>query len=321
MRAKLGGVLMAGASLLMPFLPTQVAGGATFPGGNGKIVFLGYPFSDAGQHSQIYSVSKTGGARTKLTNTPKAKNEQPEWSPNGKKIVFARRPDGRTQDWDLMIMNADGSGVKGLTNTGAKQEKNPTYSPDGKKIAFEMTYQGTQDIYILTIATGDIVRFTDNGDDNTDASWSPDGTMIAYSRDVDDIGLGTIEVDALDHSAQYTIPKGESSGSKSDAWPNWSPDGTKIVFTRYQTFQDSEIFVAHVGSSKISVEQLTDNGTDTYDRAAAFSPNGAKIVFSRADGEGDGDLYLMNAEGGGESRLTTASVTEFDPNWQATPIP
>ena len=57
---------------------------------------------------------------------------QPTWSPDGKKIAFARLVGTHLQ---LYVMNADGSGQKALTH-GVPDHLDPAWSPDGKTIAF-----------------------------------------------------------------------------------------------------------------------------------------------------------------------------------------
>jgi TolB protein len=57
---------------------------------------------------------------------------EPAWSPDGKKIAFARLVGGHPQ---IFVMNANGGGVRALTH-GAPDHLDPTWSPDGKTIAY-----------------------------------------------------------------------------------------------------------------------------------------------------------------------------------------
>src|SRR5580658_11153691 len=67
-------------------------------------------------------------------------------------------------------------------------ESRPVYSPDGTKLAFVSTRTGNGDIYILTLATGDVKRLTfDDRLDQLDA-WSRDGRWIYFSNGSNDVG-------------------------------------------------------------------------------------------------------------------------------------
>ena len=61
-------------------------------------------------------------------------------------------------------------------------DSRPLYSPDGAKLAFVSTRTGGGDIYILTLASGDLKRLTfDDRLDQLD-SWSRDGKWIYFSN-------------------------------------------------------------------------------------------------------------------------------------------
>ena len=77
--------------------------------------------------TQIYLIPIEGGEPRALTSGDKS-STSPRWSPDGKRIAFAR-------DGQIWVMNADGSGPKQVTNisTGADA---PLWSPDGRMIAF-----------------------------------------------------------------------------------------------------------------------------------------------------------------------------------------
>jgi hypothetical protein len=77
----------------------------------------------------ICTFAKDGSGLIQLTTDPYA-DVEPKWSPDNLKIIFSRSivVGGSS---DLMVMNADGSGVTKLT-----EGSTPTWSPDGTKIIF-----------------------------------------------------------------------------------------------------------------------------------------------------------------------------------------
>jgi len=94
--------------------------------------------SDRDGNWEIYVMNADGTGQTRLTNNP-LPDLEPAWSPDGTKIAFVRGnpeswPSG-FEDWDIWVMNADGTGQTQLTSS-IRHESGPTWSPDGTKIAF-----------------------------------------------------------------------------------------------------------------------------------------------------------------------------------------
>ena len=74
-------------------------------------------------------------------------DSHPEWSPDGKKIVFETWRDGNSE---IYVMNADGSNQTNITNHNA-DDRYPAWSPDGKKIAFVSNRSGNNQIYVMEV--------------------------------------------------------------------------------------------------------------------------------------------------------------------------
>src|SRR5205823_1905542 len=82
---------------------------------------------------------------------------------------------------DLVVVNADGSGLTRLTSG-----RSPVWSPDGSKIAFldevgEFPY-GYTELFVINADGSNRLRLTRNGSSYEGVpSWSPDGTKLVYS--------------------------------------------------------------------------------------------------------------------------------------------
>src|SRR3984893_16616738 len=103
---------------------------------------------------------------------------QPEWSPDGSKIVFTSNRDGLFNT-EIYVMNANGSGVTRLTFNPAIDDS-PDWSPDGMKIVFASNRTGLLDfeIWVENANGANPVRLTNGPRASVRPSWSPDGAQI-----------------------------------------------------------------------------------------------------------------------------------------------
>lgn len=147
------------------------------PSERASIAFTRY--NNATWEERIYTVKNDGTDLKKLTAEDNVQEHFPDFSPDGKKIVFAKMVKGG--QFDVYVMNSDGSGRVNLTNTPDIREDMPAWSPDGQQIAFSLS----NDIYVMAADGTKLVQLTtDKGFDWVPA-WSPDGKEIAFLSDRD----------------------------------------------------------------------------------------------------------------------------------------
>ncbi len=84
------------------------------------------------------------------------------------RIAFSSDRDG---NYEIYVMNADGSGQTRLTDNEAL-EWFPTWSPDGRRIAFSSDRDGNWDIYVMNADGSGQTRLTDNEGWDLLPSWS-----------------------------------------------------------------------------------------------------------------------------------------------------
>ena len=94
----------------------------------------------------IVLVRPDGSDRVRLTDDP-AQDEEPQWSPDGRRIAFRSDREG---DYDLFVVNSDGSGLRRLTENSAR-ETVPSWSPDGRSIVFASDRDGNLELYTLLL--------------------------------------------------------------------------------------------------------------------------------------------------------------------------
>ncbi len=88
---------------------------------------------------------------------------------------------------------AAAGGEAHLLVTHPATESRPLYSPDGTKLAFVSTRTGAGNIYVLTLATGELMRLTYSDRPDSLDGWSHDGKWIYFTSAVNDVaGQGDI---------------------------------------------------------------------------------------------------------------------------------
>jgi Tol biopolymer transport system component len=160
-------------------------------------------------------------------------DEDPDWSPDGQKIVYTRRAADETDannplSAEIYKLNADGTGsperVTGGLEGNLEEERGPAWSPDGKKIAYACRKGAnplpprpdgqprplTFEICVINADGTGETRLTFNTTPDLTPSWSPDGERIVLHRTID--GAGQLAVINHDGSGfqQLTYADGVS---------------------------------------------------------------------------------------------------------------
>ncbi len=192
------------------------------------------------------------------------------------------------------------------------------------RIAFMSHRDGNPEIYVMDTDGGNLRRLTDNSDKDFSPSWSPDGKRIAFISDRDGHvharhGWSTYEIYVM--NADGSNSRNVTNNPFSDRSPSWSPDGQRIVFTSARDEanpQNSEIYVMDADGNNL--QRLTENVGD--DRDPSWSPDGERIVFSAGRDEHvenkfgiTDEIYVMDADGGNEQRLTDNRNNDWNPSW------
>ena len=213
----------------------------------------------------------------------------------------------RDEDWEIYVMNADGSGQVNLTNS-SDGELYASWSPDGARIAFTCHYNRAS--YGICVMNADGSDLTELADFGASPAWVPDGLSILFN------GIGNSD----DYECCYMMrADGSELGKLSlftpdDQNPVWSPDGAWLAFTvRYDPggnqFHNSEfgIYVMRAdGSDRV---KLASDGI-----LPDWSPGGAQIAFTSFR-DGNAEVYTMNPDGSGQTRLTTNKAYDGSPTW------
>jgi Tol biopolymer transport system component len=172
--------------------------------------------------------------------------------------------------------------------------------------------EGFRQIYSLDIDSLDITLLTNTTDaiESSQASWSPDGSRIAYMVK----RVGTYQVWAMTDTGQEAVQLARSGQDLWDFLPVWSADGKTIFFNqrRQGPFRP---WLMKVNYEDLSQEpRRLDFVTPIED--ISISPDGFWIAFEGMAPDGNREIYYMTIAGSGRARLTNDPRIDFDPIWR-----
>jgi Tol biopolymer transport system component len=230
----------------------------------------------------------------------------PSWSPNGKRLIFARaRGQVDPSNGECCLLNSStlhvmGAGGGSLRRVRGDLDFDPAWSPNGKLIAFLRRGAPAlrNRLYVMRLdgSGARAVRGVSLGAGAP--AWSPSGREIAFWRP-GSAGRGEIYAVRPDGSGLRKMVADADYGA------SWSPDGKRLVFARA-----FDIYVVNANGS--NVRRLTRASGHAY-YEPTWSPDGRRIVFRSELG-----VYVMRADGTGIRRITSATsevAQDISPVW------
>ena len=238
------------------------------------------------------------------------RNEGPQFSPDGKRVVFMS---DRVGGKNLWVVNADGSNLRQLTTVG--DTGTPRWSPDGKMIAFDTHFHKYTAVAVVDADGGTPRLVVSNNSNNNVPSWSQDGKFLYFASDRTgdyqvwkaDVATGqALQVtrsggfaafEAADRRTVYyaktQFPQPEiwrtDGSSETEVWPpirpamwaTWALQGDRLYYVENGLGDVAVLSVLDLSSQKF--RQMTVLGRFPF--WLAVSPDGKKALFDRNDSD------------------------------------
>ncbi len=206
----------------------------------------------------LYTMSITGGEGTAITQGV-AWDEQPRFSPDGKRIAFTSDRGGGDNIW---LVDRDGGHPTQVTKETFRLLNSPSWTPDGEFIVARKHFTSTRsagagEIWLYHRAGGagvQMTKMTSNQKDTGEPVVSPDGRYLYYSYDATpgatfaynkDPNQGIYAINRLDRLSGETDVV--TAGPGGACRPTPSPDGKSLAFIRRVRYQ-STLFVRDLAS-------------------------------------------------------------------------
>lgn len=247
---------------------------------------------------QLFTSRADGTEERQITHLPGAA-EQPDWSPDGRTIVFQYdKPDER--GCSIAFVDADGSNFRTLGGGPRICDNQPSYRPDGKRIVY-VHYDDRKNTETLTVSTLD-------GSDrralptrlvlgSADPNYSPDGRLITFVHlKVEERLQALYSIRADGTALRRLTPYRWEVAVKHD----WSPDGRRIAITRQRHASDKPPLALLLRRDGTLVRTLARSAY-----VGGYAPDGRHIVLRQERNDGaEGRLTAVRPSGRGLRPLT-----------------
>lgn len=233
----------------------------------------------------------------------RAQDGFPQWSPDGKHIVFSRYGgEAASEKNGLWLVSPEGGEPHQLTFVIGEH---PDWSPDGRYIVFDGDFGNS--IQLVTASGGTPIRIVPESIPvfrGGQPKWSPDGSRIAFKEGPN---LWVLEV------ATGRFKKVYSEEGKLPIPTCWSGDGEEIyVFMREAESRNSSIWA--ISTTGQSHRKLTPEEEGVY-RYADLSPDGTLLAVVWCEGRRRCDLWVMSSAGGNRIQITSHPSLDEGPAW------
>ena len=207
---------------------------------------------------EIYVLDVATGTTTQVTKNA-YHDGSPDWSPDGKQLVFIRRVGPMDTPFRIVTASANG----GDEHTVHLRAREPSWSPDGKRFAF--VGDSWPQVFIMGSDGGGVRRLSSGFLWAVNPDWSPDGRKLAFAALASNSRTPQIYVIGADGSGLRQATS--SAGDKGS--PAWSPDGVELAFT-----SDEPHGISVIPAGGGAERRLTPGGSKLFYYDLSWQPAG-----------------------------------------------
>lgn len=221
------------------------------------------------------------------------------------KIVFLSNRDAPKGQFDIFIMNLDGSEQINLTeeSESIRSISRPVLSPDQKSILFVAFEENRTALKLLDLARSSVLDLTEVGFEVPQASFSPNGDKILFVKKI--AGRRQIHIMNTDGSGEQNL----SNNNYDEFDPTFSPEGSKIAFVNNRNGIKSIWIMNSDGSNpKLATDQKGNDGHPS------FSPDGKSLVF-HSFRNGSNNIYLAHPKKNSVKALYESKANNIEPQF------
>jgi TolB protein len=224
----------------------------------------------------------------------------PAWSPDALRLAYVSFEGQTSAVYVQSLLTGQRERVSARSGVNGA----PAWSPDGRRLAITLSERdGNVDIFVLDLASREILRVTDDPAIDTEPNWAPDGRSLYFTSD----RAGRPQIYRIT-LAPGEHPKRITFEGAYNARPRASPDGTQLAIVTLDqgAYRIGAVDVATGRSRVLSSGQL--------DEGPSFAPNGQTVIFAARDG-GRGVLETVAIDGSVTSRITAVDGDVREPAW------